>query len=345
MKTFYSPAHLDHAPLEEFEAGRLVPAVEIPARAEAVKAAIEARKFGPVLPPRAFGHEPLLRVHGAELVAFLGEAHAAWRARYGATAQAAFPSAWPAGGAKVHARADIGSRLGAFVFDTATPILRGTWSAAQTAANVALTAAEALRQGERAVFALTRPPGNHASADLFGGYCYLNNAAIAAQWLTDLGARVAILDVDYHHGNGTQAIFERCHDVFVASLHADPAFAYPHYWGFADERGLGAGEGFNLNIPLPAGTAWSGYAPALAHAGDAIHTFAPDTLIVSLGLDTFERDPISDFTLKAEDYLRMGEALAGIECPTLFVFEGGYAVDHLGEITANVLEGFLQAQA
>jgi acetoin utilization deacetylase AcuC-like enzyme len=206
-----------------------------------------------------------------------------------------------------------------------------------------LSAANAIREGEQSAFALTRPPGHHASADVFGGYCYLNNAAIAAQWLADNGMRPAILDVDYHHGNGTQAILYACDDVFYGSVHADPAFAYPHFAGFADERGDGRGENANLNLPLPAGTGWESYSEALAHALAAARAFGPDVLLVSLGLDTFENDPISDFKLKSVDYLRMGEAIAKFGKPTLFVFEGGYDLESLAENTVNVLEGFLES--
>ena len=342
MKTFYSPAHLAHAPKEEFEAGKLSPAVEVPARAENVKARIEQRKIGPVLAPREFGSEPILRVHDPELVGFLGVVYDEWIERYGAEAAAAIPSAWPARGMRGHVAPDVESRLGSFTFDTATPITKGTWSAARAAVDVALSAANAVREGEPCAFALTRPPGHHASADIFGGYCYLNNAAIAAQWLADNGMRPAILDVDYHHGNGTQAIFYARNDVFYGSIHADPAFAYPHFAGFADERGEHAGENANLNLPLPAGTEWRSYSEALRGALDTIRAFGPDVLLVSLGLDTFENDPISDFKLKSADYLRMGEVIAKFGAPTLFVFEGGYDLESLAENTVNVLEGFVQ---
>jgi len=151
---------------------------------------------------------------------------------------------------------------------------------------------------------------------------------------------VAIFDVDYHHGNGTQSIFYDRDDVLFVSVHADPSFAFPHFLGFADETGEGAGEEFNLNLPLPRGTDWIGYADALDHALRRIGNFGPDTLLVSLGLDTFENDPIAQFELTRPDYLRMGEAIAGLKLPTLFNFEGGYDVNALGEITVNVLEGF-----
>jgi acetoin utilization deacetylase AcuC-like enzyme len=340
MKTYYSPAHLGHAPKEEFEMGRLAPAVEVPERAERVRARIAARGLGPILSPNPFGDEALARVHDPAFVAFLSGAHGAWRARYGDDAAPAVPSCWPARGLRDRRRGDVESQLGSYAFDTATPILKGTWSAARAAADVALSGAEAIAAGERGAFALTRPPGHHASADVFGGYCYLNNVAIAAQWLRDKGLRPAILDVDYHHGNGTQAIFYAREDVLFCSLHADPSFAYPHFLGFADERGEGAGEDATLNLPLPSGTAWPDYADALSRAAKRIDAFGADVLLVSLGLDTYEHDPICTFRLKTEDYLRLGAALADLGKPTLFVFEGGYHIEALAENTTNVLEGF-----
>jgi len=340
MKTFYSPAHAAHAPAREFERGALQPAVETPERALRVRARLEERKLGDILSPSEFGSEPILRVHDAAFVNFLGEAHGEWTKHHGEGAPDALASAWPARGLRDRRGGDIESRLGAYGFDTATPITKGTWEAARAAVNVALSAAQAIHRGETSAFALARPPGHHASGDVFGGYCYLNNAAVAAQFLADLGFRPAILDVDYHHGNGTQTIFYARDDVLFVSIHADPSFAFPHFLGFADEAGAAAGETFNLNLPLPAGTDWERYSGALNTACARIRAFGPDVLLVSLGLDTFEHDPISQFRLKTEDYLRMGGALAALKLPTLFLFEGGYNIEHLGEITVNVLEGF-----
>ena len=340
MKTFYSPAHLKHAPEKEFEAGRLSPAVEVPARAESVKAEIERRGIGPVLAPEEFPLNAALRVHDAGLVTFLGEASALWREKYGEDAPPALPSAWPARGLRNRFEGDVESRLGTYAFDTGTPILKGTWDASRAAMNCALSAAAEVKAGAPAAFALSRPPGHHAAGDVFGGYCYLNNIAIAAQWLVDQGLKTAILDVDYHHGNGTQSIFYRRRDVLFCSLHGDPSFAYPHFLGFGDETGEGTGEGANLNLPLPMYTGWEGYGPALDRAAQRIEAFGPDVLLVSLGLDTFEADPISLFKLKRDDYLRMGERIAALKTPTVFVFEGGYNLDALARIAVNVLEGF-----
>jgi len=197
---------------------------------------------------------------------------------------------------------------------------------------------------ERSAFALTRPPGHHAGADFFGGYCFLNNAALAAQALREGGsARVAVLDVDYHHGNGTQSIFYERADVLTISIHGDPRTEYPFYLGHADERGAGAGEGCNLNLPLPRGTGFERWLEALDAAIAAVRAFRPDALVVPLGLDTFEGDPISGFHLKSADYLRVGARIASLALPTVFSFEGGYAVAEVGVNAVNVLEGFESA--
>ena len=195
--------------------------------------------------------------------------------------------------------------------------------------------------GTRSAFALSRPPGHHAGADFFGGYCFLNNAALAAQALRDSGhERVAVLDVDYHHGNGTQALFYERADVLTVSIHGDPRTEYPFFLGHADERGAGAGLGFNHNLPLPRGTGFTRWREALHTGLEHIRHFGAQALVVSLGVDTFEGDPISGFKLRSADYLQVGRDIAGAKLPTVFVFEGGYAVAEVGVNTVNVLEGF-----
>ena len=195
--------------------------------------------------------------------------------------------------------------------------------------------------GERAAFALCRPPGHHAGRDYLGGYCYLNTAAITAQAALDAGSRrVAILDVDYHHGNGTQDIFWERGDVFYASIHADPATDYPFYWGHADEVGEGEGRGATLNLPLPQGSGLEPFRRAQRVALEAIARFAPDLLIVSFGADTWEGDPISHFKLTTPDYAVLGRDIAACGWPTVVVMEGGYAVDALGVNVASFLGGF-----
>jgi len=233
-------------------------------------------------------------------------------------------------------------RLGAYLFDTATPIVAGTWSAARGAVDVALSAAERVIDGAPLAYGLCRPPGHHAARGMLGGYCYFNNAAIVAEWLRrERGAhRVAILDIDYHHGNGTQQIFWERGDVLYLSLHADPARAYPHFSGYAAERGAGTGEGMTRNWPLPTGTTLDGYATALREALAMVAGFAPDApLIVSAGFDTFERDPIGDLALQTEDYGEIGRLIAGLGLPTIVLQEGGYAVDALGANALALLTG------
>ena len=220
-------------------------------------------------------------------------------------------------------------------------MVAGTWAAAKAAADAAASAAAALRAGERAVFCATRPPGHHAGPDFMGGYCFINNAAVCAQALRVGGAaRVAVLDVDYHHGNGTQAIFYDRADVLFVSIHGDPRTEYPFYLGHADEAGEGAGAGCNLNLPLAAGSSVQAWFDALEAACVRICAYGADALVVSLGLDTFEGDPISRFALASADFLRLGQRLERLGLPTVFVLEGGYAAAELGTNAVNVLEGF-----
>jgi acetoin utilization deacetylase AcuC-like enzyme len=239
--------------------------------------------------------------------------------------------------------ASFAARLGLFSFDAGSPLTAGTWAAAAAGAECAMAAAQRVLAGERCAFALTRPPGHHAGTDFFGGYCFLNNAALAAQFLRDGGAkRVAVLDIDYHHGNGTQSIFYERSDVFFASLHGDPHTEYPYFLGYADETGSGAGLGFNLNLPLARGTGFAAWRDALSQALRAIADFQAQALVVSLGVDTFASDPIAGFALQSPDYLRIGEDLAATGLPAVFVFEGGYAVEPIGINAVNVLDGFSQ---
>jgi acetoin utilization deacetylase AcuC-like enzyme len=233
-------------------------------------------------------------------------------------------------------------RLGAYLFDTATPIVAGTWDAAVAAVDVALGAAERVVAGAPLAYGLCRPPGHHAARGMLGGYCYFNNAAIVADWLRREGGarRVAILDIDYHHGNGTQQIFWERGDVLYLSLHADPARAYPYFSGYASERGAGEGAGLTRNWPLAARTGLDAYAGALAEALQLIVAFAPDApLVISAGFDTFERDPIGDLALRTADYGEIGRMIAGLGMPVIALQEGGYAIDALGANAVALLSG------
>jgi acetoin utilization deacetylase AcuC-like enzyme len=339
MNVVYSPVHARHDGGVELYRGRLVPTFETPERAAMILAALAAAGHA-IVGPRELPESRLLRVHDAGFVEFLRGAHARWVAegREGHV----LPSGFPARGLRQDRRpAGISGQLGWYAFDASTPIVAGTWDAALAAARCAMTAAALVAGGERAAYALCRPPGHHAGRATYGGYCYLNNAALAAQYLRDEGCgRVTVLDVDYHHGNGTQEIFWERADVQFVSLHGSPDTEYPWFLGYSDERGAGAGEGFTFNLPLPAGTGWDGYQAALAEALEAIRRFAPDALVVSLGVDTFAADPISAFALEGRHYPLMGELLAGLGLPTVLVQEGGYAVAEIGMNVAGVLGAF-----
>ena len=341
MLTIYSGDHLGHDVSVEFNRGRLTAAFERPERAEKVLAAIRAAGIGPVEGPADFPLDTVLRVHRADFVEFLSGAHAEWRAldREGD----AVPLAWPIRGLRSdRIPTSLDGRLSYYSFDISSPIAAGTWKAARTAADVATTGAVRIAQGrERAAFGLCRPPGHHAARDYYGGYCFLNNAAIAAQRLRDDGAaRVAILDVDYHHGNGTQDIFYERADVLYASIHADPSSDFPYFLGYADETGAGAGAGFNHNFPLRRGADWAIWGEAFEAACSAIAAYGPEALVVSLGVDTFRDDPISHFRLEGGDFRRIGERIARLGLPTLFLMEGGYAVAEIGSNVVNVLAGY-----
>jgi len=233
----------------------------------------------------------------------------------------------------------IWGQLGHYCTDDLTPILAQTWLAAYWSAQTALSAAAAIADGATLSYALCRPPGHHAYHDLYGGYCYLNNAAIAAQWLVECGRRPAILDIDYHHGNGTQAIFYERADVFFCSLHADPEDEYPYYCGFAHETGRGAGEGFTFNLPLPLDSGPPAYLQALARGMAAIEEFAPDVIVLSLGFDTIAGDPHGGLCLAPETFADVGRVLAGLRRPLLLIQEGGYLLPALGPALTALLMG------
>jgi acetoin utilization deacetylase AcuC-like enzyme len=343
VKVVHSPLHARHDGGKELHRGELVPCFEMPARVDDILQAVH-RAGLEVLAPRPFPLESLLRVHDAGFVEFLRTAHAEWRA----LGKEGFmlPSGFPARGLRRdHIPAGINGRMGYYAFDASTPIVEGTWEAALAAAWCALTAAALVAEGETSAYALCRPPGHHAGRSTYGGYCFLNNAALTAQHLRDQGfERVAVLDVDYHHGNGTQDIFWERSDVSFVSIHGSPETEYPYFLGHADERGEGAGAGYTRNFPLPRGTTWKEYGTALEAALDTLGGFSPRALVVSLGVDTYEGDPISAFQLATEHYPLLGQRLACLKVPTVFVQEGGYAVEALGDNVLGVLRGFLAAR-
>ncbi|MDD5333869.1 MAG: histone deacetylase family protein [Rhodoferax sp.] len=348
MITFHNHLHALHQGKLEMFRGQLVPCFEVPARVDHVLMELQRRQLGALEKPMAFDGSALASIHTPRYLDFLAHAWDEWVALDPANAaHDALPSLWPVRTFRSDVLpANFSARMGLFSFDTGTPLTSGTWVAARAGAHCALSAAQQVAGGARAAFALSRPPGHHAGADFFGGYCFLNNAALAAQHLRGRGCqRVAVLDLDFHHGNGTQAIFYERPDVLFSSIHGDPHTEYPFYLGYADERGAGAGLGFNHNLPLPRGSDFATWRAALQLALQGIARFRADALVVSLGLDTFAGDPISGFRLQCDDYLRVGADLAAVGLPTVLVFEGGYAVAEVGVNAVNVLEGFEQEAA
>lgn len=341
MKTIYSKDHQLHHIRFEIACGEVLPSFEMPARADMIESSVRSAGLGEIIGPDDFSLDPLLRIHSQAYVEFLSSAWTLWADTYGTTTDA-LPYCFPHRGLRNIVPRHIEGKLGYYSFDLSSGFCSGSWKAIRSSANVALTGAKMITNGEPSAFALCRPPGHHAGRDLMGGYCYVNNAAVAAQFLLDSGKKsVAILDVDYHHGNGTQQIFYQRDDVLFVSVHGDPDDEYPHFLGFEDERGEGPGEGFNINFPLPLGNSdWTVYQPALQAGMEAIRQFNADALVVSLGLDTFEQDPISNFKLTEANYPVMGAMIAEANIPTLFVLEGGYAVEELGENAVSVLQGF-----
>jgi acetoin utilization deacetylase AcuC-like enzyme len=313
----------------------------------AIEAALEADGGFAFEAPAGHGREPILAVHDADMVEVFEHAWTDAVASGADRSRPFFPDTFLIAayrGAMPPSDLPAGAhhRLGAYLFDTATPVVAGTWGAALAAVDVAVTAAERVVEGAPLAYGLCRPPGHHAARGMLGGYCYFNNAAIVTEWLRREGGarKVAILDIDYHHGNGTQQIFWERGDVLYLSLHADPARAYPYFSGYAGERGTGDGLALTRNWPLAPRTGLDGYAVALAEALRMIVAFSPDApLVISAGFDTFERDPIGDLALRTPDYGEIGRLIAGLGMPVIALQEGGYAVDALGDNAVALLTG------
>jgi acetoin utilization deacetylase AcuC-like enzyme len=339
MKIVFDDRQYLHQGAAEFTGGQLRPCYESPQRIEAIMRELGKNGFSRALKPRDFGIDPILKVHDTNFIAFLKTAWPRWVEKYGE--RDALPWNWPTRTMpSLKSPETVEGQMAYYAIDAGAPITVHTWESAYWSAQTALEAASTLIDGEHA-FALCRPPGHHAAADCYGAYCFLNNAAIAAQSLRDQGKRrVAVLDVDYHHGNGTQSIFYARDDVVTASLHGDPKTVFPYFSGHADEKGSGSGLGFNLNVPLPDGTTGATWLKALEKALTWVEHHKPDALVVALGLDTAKGDPVSTFLLEQEDYAEMGRLLAGPRLPTLFVLEGGYALDLVGSYAAQVITAF-----
>lgn len=336
MKAYLDDRQRAHDPKHFMANGKVLPNPEQPRRVAVLKAGAEAAGCG-FATPTDHGMGPIAALHSAEYLTFLRTIHGRWRRIPDAGAEV-IPNIHPDRREASYPRSAVG-QAGYHQADTACPIAEGTWEAAYWSAQTALCAAAAVLQGERASYALSRPPGHHAFVDLAGGFCFLNNSAIAADWLRAQGHRVAILDVDVHHGNGTQGIFYARPDVLTVSIHADPLRFYPFFWGHAHERGEGAGIGANLNLPLARGTGDEDYLRTLDIALARIADFGTEILVVALGLDAHENDPLKGLAVTTPGFARIGAAIAASGLPLVLVQEGGYLSDDLGGNLTRFLEG------
>jgi acetoin utilization deacetylase AcuC-like enzyme len=341
-----------HRPDGEVWLGLREDGTELPERASVILRALTAAG-APVLPAGPHDPSALLAVHDRELVTHLATIWADWEAgRYAAdygrdrVVPYVFPTAAMLAGLPLRAPAATHGQVGMFCYDTMTLVGPGSWEAIRAAADAARTAGSLVAAGQPSAYALCRPPGHHAGPAGYGGSCYLNNAAIAAQALRQAGAqRVAVIDIDAHHGNGTQAIFYDRADVFYASVHVDPAAGwFPHYMGFADERGTGAGHGANRNIPLAPGSGDDTWLAAVGQlcAEDTAH--GPDAIVLSLGVDAAAADPESPLQVTADGYRAAGE-LIGRLAPVAAIQEGGYDLPSLGEYVLATLTGVAAGRA
>jgi acetoin utilization deacetylase AcuC-like enzyme len=334
MKATYHSRQKRHYPRHFLSSGALQPNPEQPERIDALLSGAESAGLS-VVEPDDHGNGPIAAVHSSEYLRFLTHIHTRWQRIPNASAEV-IPNIHPDHRNAGYPKSAVG-QAGYHMMDTSCPVSAETFDSAYWSANSAVHAAGLVANGERAAYALCRPPGHHACTDLAGGFCYLNNTAIAAQWLRERGHRPAILDVDLHHGNGTQSIFYRRADVLTVSIHADPVRYYPFFWGHAAERGEGDGLGANLNLPLPRGTGDDGFLAALDSALERISLFGADVLVVALGLDAYEGDPFAGLAITTGGFGRIAARCAALDLPTLLVQEGGYLCPQLGDN----LEAFL----
>lgn len=334
MNVVFDEGQQRHDPAFFLVRGQIQKSTELPERAERLITGVNQCGFN-ITAPNDFGPEPRRAIHTERYLEFLATAHRHWQSLDNASSEVIaniHPLQQPAN----YPDSIIG-RAGWHMADTACPLGEHTFEAACGAANSALTATQLVLDGERFAYALCRPPGHHAYADTAGGFCFLNNIAIAAAFARRANKRVAILDVDVHHGNGTQGIFYKRSDVLTVSIHANPHNFYPFFWGHADETGLEEGEGYNLNLPLTIGTGDDGFIDALKTARKRIEQFNAEILLIALGLDASESDPLRGLSVTTHGFGRIGEAIADFGLPTVFVQEGGYLSDVLSDNLAAVL--------
>jgi acetoin utilization deacetylase AcuC-like enzyme len=345
MKIFHSEAHRAHyPPFEIFDGGQRVPYLENPDRMDRITTALRETDWAEFIEPWDFGLDPIFAVHDRDYISFLSSCWTEWMASDSEVAASPGAHAFlPATFALRRRPPSISStllgRAGYYMMDLSACIVEATYNASLASANCALSAAQETFERSTNTFGLCRPPGHHAGRDYAGGYCFINNASVAAHWLSTKG-RVAILDVDYHAGNGTQDIFYERDDVLTISIHGDPDYEYPHYIGFASETGAGAGLGYHKNYPLPKGTDDDAYLSTLNEALMMIRNFGPDHLVLSIGMDTFDGDPLGKFKVTRQGFTKIGQAIRALDLPGTIIMEGGYANAELGENVLSLLENF-----
>lgn len=344
MRLFYHPDQGEHAPSHFLLRGRLTASPEGPVRAELLSEGLAAAGLALHEPkevdsPRL--RRRLAQVHTPRYLSFLETIYARWRELPGAS-ELVMPNVHPCGDGHHYPRHPVG-QVGWHLHDMACPIGAGSFRGILASAATAQAAAEALLAGHATAYALCRPPGHHAGPESGGGFCFINNSALAATVLREHYERVAILDVDLHHGNGTQDIFYRRGDIWTGSLHVDPADFYPFFWGGADELGAGEGLGSNVNLPLPLGSDGTALLNALDTLIERMQTFRPEGVVIALGLDTHRDDPLAGMRLETEDFALIGERLSRLTQPTVLIQEGGYPTEHLSNNLAAFMRGFTGA--
>ena len=337
MKLYKNDDHLRHQSRVELTPGRFIQTLDLADRIGRVQASLQDAGHTEIVDCPAASQLDLTAIHAPDYLDFLARAWAEWEAAFGAETDGV-GFVWPHRNRPPRCPVAIEGKIAYYMFDGVSTITSGMWAATTGAAGAALRAARDLRSSRLPGFVLARPPGHHACKDMGGGTSYTNHTALAAQELSRGGARVAILDVDAHHGNGAQDIFWSRDDVLTISIHTDPSVDYPYFSGYADETGGGVGEGYNVNLPLAPATKWADYSRALDTALDRLRDYSPDYVVVALGVDSYVGDPAGRLALDYDDFKRMGAAIARISSPHMFVLEGGYQLDAIGTCVRNVVD-------
>ena len=340
MKIFYSETHRKHEPpFEVFDGGLLTPYLENTDRMDRILTALNNEDWAEIVEPTDFGLDPVYAVHDPDYIDFLSSCWTEWLDSNPKDSSVLLPATFALRRHPQKPTSLLG-RAGYYMMDLSACIVAGTYKAALASAHCSLSAAEEVSNGARSAFALCRPPGHHAGKDYGGGYCFINNASVAANWLSSKG-KVALLDIDYHCGNGTQDIFYDRDDVLTISIHADPNFEYPHYAGYANETGTGTGLGFHKNFQLDKGTDDMEYISTLEVALGLIRKFEPKYLVLSAGMDIYAEDPLGTINVTTGGIREIGKRISELELPTVIIMEGGYANEVLGKNVVSLLGAFI----